>query len=56
MADEGDRRLFLVEHDLRGLSPRQLATVHRALDEAVRLENQRGCTGKLAITRGWCWR
>ena len=42
MADETDRRLFLVEHDLRGLSPGQLATVHRALDEAVRRENQRG--------------
>lgn len=42
MADQTDRRLFLVEHDLRGLSPWQLATVHRALDEAVRRENQRG--------------
>ena len=42
MADETDRRLFLVEHDLRGLSPWQLATVHRALGEAVRRENQRG--------------
>ena len=42
MADETDRRLFLVEHDLRGLLPWQLATVHRALDEAVRRENRRG--------------
>ena len=42
MADETDRGLFLVEHDLRGLSSRQLASVHRALDEAVRRENQRG--------------
>ena len=42
MADETDRRLFLVEHDLRGLLPWQLATVHRALDEAVRRENLRG--------------
>lgn len=42
MADETDRRLFLVEHDLRGLSPWQLATVYRALDEAVRRENRRG--------------
>ena len=42
MADETDRRLFLVEHDLRGLSPWQLASVHRALDQAVRRENQRG--------------
>jgi len=42
VADENDRRLFLVEHDLRGLSSWQLATVHRALGEAVRRENQRG--------------
>ena len=42
MADDTDRRLFLVEHDLRGLSSWQLATVHRALGEAVRRENQRG--------------
>jgi hypothetical protein len=42
VADDIDRRLFLVEHDLRGLSPWQLATAHRALDEAVRRENQRG--------------
>src|SRR5947208_7852157 len=31
MADETERRLFLVEHDLRGLSAGQLAIVHRAL-------------------------
>ena len=42
MADETERRLFLVEHDLRGLSAWQLATVQRALGEAVRRENQRG--------------
>jgi hypothetical protein len=42
LADDTDRRLFLVEHDLRGLSSWQLATVHRALGEAVRRENQRG--------------
>lgn len=42
VAKETDRRLFLVEHDLRGLSTGQLATVHRALGEAVRRENQRG--------------
>jgi hypothetical protein len=42
VADETDRRLFLVEHDLRGLSSWQLATVHRALGEAVRRENERG--------------
>lgn len=39
---EKDWRLFLVEHDLRGLTSRQLASVHRALCEAVRLENQKG--------------
>ena len=42
MADETERRLFLVEHDLRGLSAWQRATVHRALGEAVRRENRRG--------------
>jgi len=39
---ETDRRLFLVELDLRGLTSWQLASVHRALGEAVRRENQRG--------------
>jgi hypothetical protein len=42
VADETDRRLYLVEHDLRGLSPAQLASVHRALGEAVRREIARG--------------
>ena len=42
MADETDRRLHLVELDLRGLSSPQLAGVQRALDEAVRRENRRG--------------
>ena len=42
MADETDRRLYLVEHDLHGLSSPQLASVHRALGEAVRRENRRG--------------
>ena len=42
LADDTDRRLFLVEHDLRGLSSWQLAMVHQALGEAVRRENQRG--------------
>lgn len=42
MADETDRRLYLVEHDLQGLSPAQLASVHRALGEAVRREAARG--------------
>ena len=39
---ETEHRLFLVEHDLRGLASWQLASVHRALDEAVRRENRRG--------------
>ena len=39
---ETEHRLFLVEHDLRGLTSWQLASVHRALGEAVRRENQRG--------------
>jgi hypothetical protein len=34
--------LFMVELDLRGLSPGQLASAHRALGEAVRREAQRG--------------
>ena len=42
VAHETDRRLYLVEHDLCGLSPSQLASVHRALGEAVRREAQRG--------------
>ena len=42
LADGTDQRLFLVEHDLRGLPSWQLASVHRALGEAVRRENQRG--------------
>ena len=42
VADETDRRLYLVELDLRGLSSPQLAGVQRALDEAVRRENRRG--------------
>ena len=42
MADDTDRRLYLVEHDLRGLSLSQLAGVHRALGEAVRREIRRG--------------
>jgi hypothetical protein len=42
VADESDRHLYLVEHDLRGLSPVQLASVHQALAEAVRREIRRG--------------
>ena len=39
---ETDRRLFLVELDLRGLTSWQLASVHRALGEAVGREFRRG--------------
>jgi hypothetical protein len=42
VADETERQLYLVEHDLRGLSAAQLAGVHRALGEAVRREIGRG--------------
>ena len=42
MADETGHHLYLVEHDLHGLSSLQRATVHRALDEAVRREIQQG--------------
>jgi hypothetical protein len=42
VAGAEDRRLYLVEHDLRGLSSPQLASVHRALGEAVRRELRRG--------------
>ena len=42
VADETNRRLYLVELNLRGLSSPQLAGVQRALDEAVRRENRHG--------------
>jgi Protein of unknown function (DUF4242) len=42
LADETGHQLYLVEHDLRGLSSPQRATVYRALDEAVRREIQQG--------------
>jgi Protein of unknown function (DUF4242) len=35
MGDDADLLLFLVEHDLRGLSPAQLANAHQVLEEAV---------------------
>ena len=41
MGDENGRRLYLVDHDLRGLSPAQLVSVHRVLGEAVRREVRR---------------
>jgi hypothetical protein len=42
VADETDFRLYLVEHDLGGLSAAQLAAVHRMLGEAVGREVRRG--------------
>ena len=42
MRDEADLHLFLVEHDLRGLSPTHLASAHQVLEEAVRREAERG--------------
>jgi len=35
VADETDRRLYLVEHDLRGLSPPQLASVQFPLARVI---------------------
>jgi len=42
VTDEAHLGLYLVEHDLGDLSPAQLASVHRALGEAVRRETRRG--------------
>lgn len=42
MGEDADLRLFLVEHDLHGLSPVQLATAHQVLEEAVSREHARG--------------
>ena len=42
MGDEADLQLFLVEHDLRGLSPALLASAHQVLEEAVCREPGRG--------------
>ena len=42
MGDDADLPLFLVEHDLRGLSPTQLANAHQVLEDAVRRELRRG--------------
>ena len=39
---ETEHRLFLVEHDLRGLTSWQLASVQRALGEAVLRVNRQG--------------
>jgi Protein of unknown function (DUF4242) len=42
VSGEADLRLFMVEHNLGGLSPPQLVSAHRALAEAVRREALRG--------------
>lgn len=42
MSTQAGLALFMVEHDMRGLSPGQLASAHRALGEAVRREARRG--------------
>jgi muconolactone delta-isomerase len=42
VGEDADLRLFLVEHDLHGLSPGQLAAAHQVLEEAVSRELQRG--------------
>jgi Nickel responsive protein SCO4226-like len=42
VATEAELPLFMVEHDLNGLSPDQLASAHQALGEAVRREARRG--------------
>ena len=40
--DDADLRLFLVEHDLQGLSSAQLTSAHQVLEEAVCRERGRG--------------
>ena len=42
MGTEAELQLFMVEHDLRGLSLERLAGAHLALGEAVRREARRG--------------
>jgi hypothetical protein len=42
VGDEADLQLFMVEHDLHGLSPAQLASAHQVLEEAVHRELGRG--------------
>jgi len=44
VADETDLHLYLVEHDLLGLSTPQLANADRALGEALRREIRREAT------------
>jgi Protein of unknown function (DUF4242) len=42
VSGQPDRRLFMVEHDLRGLSPQQRSSAHHSLGEAVRRAVRRG--------------
>ena len=42
MSGQPDRRLFMVEHDLRGLSSQQRDSAHHSLGEAVRRAVRRG--------------
>lgn len=42
MGDDADLQLFLVEHDLHGLSSAQLASAHQVLEEAVCRAASRG--------------
>lgn len=42
MSGQPDLRLFMVEHDLRDLSPQQRSSAHQSLGEAVRRAVLRG--------------
>jgi hypothetical protein len=42
VSGQPDLRLFMVEHDLRGLSSQQQASAHHSLGEAVRRAVRRG--------------
>ena len=42
MSGQPDLELFMVEHDLRGLSSQQQSSAHRSLGEAVRRAVRRG--------------
>jgi Protein of unknown function (DUF4242) len=42
VSGQPDRRLFMVEHDLRGLSSQQRASAHQSLGEAVGRAVRRG--------------
>ena len=42
MSDDAGLQLFMVEHDMHGLSPAQLASAHQMLEEAVQRAAGRG--------------